>query len=195
MNRSEKRRPCYSAFFLLGLLFFWLVLAFPVFATEKGRPAPDFVLDSLEGRTVRLFNLRGKFVLINFWATWCIPCKMEMPSLESLYRRFRSDKFELLAISNDMFGEKVVRPYVEANRYDFTVLIDSKLQASNLYGIVTLPTTFLIDPEGNVIGVKEGADDWDKPETLQFFEDLLKSHTTPKKIAESLSNIYAGETP
>ena len=138
-------------------------------------PASTFTLKSLKGENVSLDHYRGKYVLLNFWATWCGPCKVEMPSLEALYQRFRSEKFDVIAVSNDMFGEKVVRPYIEANNLSFTVLLDQQLKVSHQYGVVTLPTTFLIDPEGNIIGALRGAEDWTRPNTLSYFEDLLRN--------------------
>lgn len=104
---------------------------------------------------------------------------MEMPSLEELHKRFPNEKLAVLPISNDMFGEKVVRPYVEANDFSFTILFDPTLKVSNRYGVVTLPTTFLIDQDGMIIGVLEGAEDWAKPETFLYFEELLKKLETP----------------
>ena len=165
-----------------GLLTFIGILcltAFPVCATQKGETAPDFTLRDLDGRNIRLSDYRGKLVLVNFWATWCVPCKLEMPSLEKLYQRFKSNSFEMFPISNDMFGEKVVRPYVAIKNFSFPVLVDPLLKVSNRYGVVTLPTTYLIDPEGNVIGVREGADDWAKPSTFRFFEELLRKTEDP----------------
>ncbi len=150
------------------------LLASPSLAAEN-RQASYFSLKNLDGGEVSLDQLRGKYLLINFWATWCGPCKVEMPSLQALYTRFKSEKFEVLAISNDMFGEKVVRPYVEANRLDFTVLLDQNLKVSHKYGVVTLPTSFLVDPEGKIIGVLNGAVDWTDPETMLYFESLLKN--------------------
>jgi len=135
--------------------------------------AASFTLKSLKGESVSLDHYRGKYVLLNFWATWCGPCKVEMPSLEALYQRFKSDNFDVVAVSNDMFGEKVVRPYIEASKLSFTVLLDQQLKVSHQYGVVTLPTTFLIDPEGNIIGALYGAEDWTRPNTLSYFEDLL----------------------
>lgn len=153
-------------------------------ASQKGDLAPDFLLKSLGGPKVSLNDYKGRYVLVNFWATWCIPCKMEMPSLEELHKRFPDEKLAVLPISNDMFGEKVVRPYVEANEFSFTILFDPTLKVSNRYGVVTLPTTFLVDPDGKIIGVLEGAEDWSKPETFLYFEELIKKLEAPATNSE-----------
>ncbi len=143
-------------------------------AVEKSHLAQDFTLKNLDGEEVNLSQFRGKYLLINFWATWCGPCKIEMPSLETLYRRFKSDKFDMIGISNDMFGDRVVRPYVKASKLTFPMLLDQRMTVSHQYGVVSLPTTFLIDPQGKIIGVLQGAEDWSDPGTLLFFENLLK---------------------
>ena len=163
-------------------LFFYLACALVLFSStitlaqsEKKIPAPDFTLKSLNGEDVSLSQHRGNYVLVNFWATWCGPCKMEMPSLETLYQRFKSKNFTLLAISNDMFGAKIVEPYIKANNLSFPILLDQQLQASNKFGVVSLPTTFMIDPEGNIIGELRGAEDWATPENLLYFENLLRN--------------------
>jgi len=159
--------------FSLALLLALIAARGEVLADEPV-PAASFTLKSLEGESVSLDRYRGKYVLLNFWATWCGPCKVEMPSLEALYQRFKSDNFDVVAVSNDMYGEKVVRPYIEASKLSFTVLLDQHLKVSHQYGVVTLPTTFLIDPEGNIIGALRGAEDWTRPNTLSYFEDLLR---------------------
>ena len=140
---------------------------------DKTIPAPNFTLKSLNGEEVSLSQQKGKYVLVNFWATWCGPCKVEMPSLETLHQRFKSKNFSLLAISNDMFGEQIVKPFIKANNLTFPVLLDQQLQASNKFGVVSLPTTFMIDPEGNIIGELRGAEDWSSPDNILYFENLL----------------------
>ena len=155
-------------------VFFLLVPLSSAFAEQQEEVwAPDLSLNALDGREVSLQQYRGKYVLLNFWATWCGPCKMEMPSLERLHQRFKSKNLEVVAVSNDMFGARVVVPYIKANRLSFTILLDQKMRASSDYGVVSLPTTYLIDPQGRIIGALYGAENWDEPSTLKYFEELL----------------------
>jgi peroxiredoxin len=110
-------------------------------AKEDKHIASDFTLKDLDGNNVSLHQFRGKYLLINFWATWCGPCKIEMPSLEQLYRQFKSERFDMLGISNDMFGKRVVKPYILAKKITFPMLLDQRMTVSRQYGIVSLPTT------------------------------------------------------
>ena len=138
--------------------------------------ASNFTLKNLDCKEVILSQFRAKYLLINIWSTWCGPCKIEMPSLEKLYRRFKSDNFDMLGISNDMFGDRVVRPYIKAKNITFPMLLDQRMIVSRQYGIVSLPTTILIDPQGIIIGILQGAENWSDPETLLYFENLLKKN-------------------
>ena len=154
-----------------------LLILFSVSATaqvKEGENAPNFTLKNLYGKEISLNQFRGKHVLINFWATWCGPCKIEMPSLEALYERFKDRNFVLLAISNDMFGANIVKPFVKAHNINFPVLLDQRLKVSNAFGVVSLPTTFMIDPQGKIIGALFGAEDWATPSNILYFENLLK---------------------
>ena len=154
-----------------------LLILFSVSATaqvKEGENAPNFTLKNLDGKEISLNQFRGKHVLINFWATWCGPCKIEMPSLEALYERFKDKNFVLLAISNDMFGANIVKPFVKAHNINFPVLLDQRLKVSNAFGVVSLPTTFMIDPQGKIIGTLYGAEDWATPSNILYFENLLK---------------------
>ena len=154
-----------------------LLILFSVSATaqvKEGENAPNFTLKNLDGKEISLNQFRGKHVLINFWATWCGPCKIEMPSLEALYERFKDRNFVLLAISNDMFGANIVKPFVKTHKINFPVLLDQRLKVSNAFGVVSLPTTFMIDPQGKIIGALFGAEDWATPSNILYFENLLK---------------------
>ena len=159
-------------FNILALLILFSVSA--AAQVKEGENAPNFTLKNLDGKEISLNQFRGKHVLINFWATWCGPCKIEMPSLEALYERFKDRNFVLLAISNDMFGANIVKPFVKAHKINFPVLLDQRLKVSNAFGVVSLPTTFLIDPQGKIIGALFGAEDWVTPNNILYFENLLQ---------------------
>ena len=171
MSFNIKTSLIYCLAFTCILLL--LSSTFCLAGTEKTLPAPNFTLKSLSGEEVSLLQKRGNYVLVNFWATWCGPCKVEMPSLESLHQRFKTKNFSLLAISNDMFGARIVEPFIKAHNLSFTVLLDQQLQVSNKFGVISLPTTFMIDPEGNIIGELRGAEDWASPDNILYFENLL----------------------
>jgi len=163
------------------LLKLFTILALPILFSvsaaaqvKEGEDAPNFTLKNLDGKEISLSEFRGKHVLINFWATWCGPCKIEMPSLEVLYERFKDKNFVLLAISNDMFGANIVKPFVKAHKINFTVLLDQRLKVSNAFGVVSLPTTFMIDPQGKIIGALFGAEDWVTASNILYFENLLQ---------------------
>ncbi len=162
-------------------LLLW-VLTVPAASVTVNQPAPDFSLKALDDTQFKLSEHRGKFMLLNFWATWCGPCKMEMASLEKLHRHFQSQDLTVIGISNDMFGARVVAPFIKAHALTFPVLLDPKLEVSNRYEVVGLPTTILLDREGNVIGVLNGAEDWASPKTLRYFESLL---ATPRHASRS----------
>lgn len=171
MNPVSKRIQ--AGFFWAALLWAAL-LPTAISAASETNPAPDFKLESLDGSEISLEQFRGQYLVINFWATWCGPCKMEMPSLETLHRTFKSKNLKLLAVSGDMFGAQVVRPFAEAHNLTFTILLDPTLRVSHKFGVVSLPTTYLVGPDGNIVGVSQGAENWASPEALQYFQDLLK---------------------
>ena len=170
-------KPSYKNYFILlvAILTLFFVLNGSTFAQiEEGVDAPNFTLKNLEGKEVSLNEFRGKYVLLNFWATWCGPCKIEMPSLETLYQRFKNKNFVMLAISNVMYGATVVKAFVKANKINFPVLLDQQLKTSNRFGVVSLPSTFMIDPKGKIIGAMLGAENWATPNHILYFENLLK---------------------
>ena len=142
---------------------------------KPGEPAPNFQLRDMNGRTMSLSELRGKVVLLNFWATWCGPCRVEMPAMERLYRAYDRKDFEILAVSTDAQGVAVTRPFQEENKLTFPILHDSDFRVGLSYGARTLPMTFMVDRQGIVRQHIFGARDWEAPEAHQLIEMLMKS--------------------
>ncbi len=121
-------------------------------AESSSKPvAPDFQLASLTGETVQLSDYEGKVVLIDFWATWCAPCRMEVPHLKELYSRYQEDGFEVVGISLDQAGPDVVRRFVAKHEIPYEVVMGNP-DVARRYGRVTaLPTACLIDRDGRVV--------------------------------------------
>ena len=140
-----------------------------------GSAAPDFELWNLEGQAVSLSDYHGGVVLINFWATWCGPCRVEMPAMESLYREFDRKDFQILAVSTDAQGAAVTRPFKESLGITFPILHDSDFRVGITYGARTLPMTFLVDRRGIIMHRIFGARDWHSPEARQLIRTLLKA--------------------
>jgi len=143
----------------------------PVKGSKK---APNFRLEDLRGKKVELKHFEGKVVFLNFWATWCGPCKDEMPSMEALYSQFKERGFVFLAISVDYAGLKPVKKFIEKYRYTFPVLIDPECKTLDLFGIKGIPTTLLIDKKGLILGKAIAPRDWKKPEVISILNLLLE---------------------
>ena len=140
---------------------------------RAGFPAPDFALADLAGTTRRIADFRGKIVFLNLWATWCPPCREEMPSMETLHRRLHGKDFVMLAVSEDEAGIAAVKPFVDQGGFTFPVLIDRDGLVSQRYGVTGYPETFIIDREGRVIQHVIGPEDWDSERAYQYFIHLL----------------------
>ena len=139
-----------------------------------GLPAPDFQLIDLQGNRQALPDYHGKVVLLNFWATWCGPCRVEMPSMERVYQDLKDEGFAILAISSDPQGSIVTRPFVASQGLTFPILHDSDYRVSGSYGVRTLPMSFLIDRNGTLIQRVFGARDWNSPEARELIHGLLQ---------------------
>ena len=180
---SEKRKLILIIIVLIGS--FSLLILYFIFSVNT-RPGPrtnvgsemsvaaqDFELPTLSGDYVRLSNFRGKVVFLNIWATWCPPCREEMPSMESLYRKLKGRDFEMLAVSIDGEGGKAVRPFAAKYGLTFPVLLDPDNKTSKLYGLTGVPETFIIDKNGMVIKKVIGAQNWMKKEWLDYFDRII----------------------
>ena len=142
---------------------------------QVGDEAPNFMLRDLAGNAMSLSQLRGKVVLLNFWATWCGPCRVEMPAMEQLYRTLPRREFEILAVSTDPQGAAVTHPFQREMGFTFPILHDSEYRVGLMYGARTIPLTFMVDRRGIVRQKIFGARDWDSPEARDLIHELMKS--------------------
>jgi thiol-disulfide isomerase/thioredoxin len=143
-------------------------------------PAPSTVFQTLEGAAVSLADFRGKVVLVNFWATWCVPCVREMPNLERLHQALAGEGLVVLAVSNDRGGSAVVNPFLaRLDLQHLPVFLDPKGGLAQAFALKGLPTTFVIGRDGRVLAGLIGPAEWDSPESLQFLRHYLNQETGP----------------
>ncbi|MCS0672041.1 TlpA disulfide reductase family protein [Cytobacillus firmus] len=117
---------------------------------EKGNLAPDFELTDMEGNPVKLSDFRGKAVLLNFWASWCPPCRAEMPHMEKLYNKYKGENFDILAVNltNTEKNSGDAEKFVKELELTFTIPMDVKGEAGSDYNIMAYPTSYFIDSDG-----------------------------------------------
>ena len=136
--------------------------------------APDFTLADLSGDEITLSDYRGKVVIVNFWATWCPPCRAEMPSMERLFQALKDDGLVMLAVNIEPNGRQTVPGFLAKNPHTFPVLFDEQGVVQKRYGVFRFPESFVIRKDGTVDDRVIGAIDWAHPETLTYFRNLLK---------------------
>ena len=144
------------------------------FKSQEGYMAPRFSLRNLKGNMEGLDDHLGKVIVVNFWATWCVPCVKEMPSFENLYRRYRSQGLILLAVSLDKGDSTKVQEFADKHKLSFPILLDTKGVAEKLYPSFSIPFTYVIDKQGRVVARVDGAKNWESSETFEAVEHLLK---------------------
>lgn len=135
--------------------------------------APDFTLTALNGERVSLSQYRGKVVFLNFWATWCPPCRAELPSMQRLNEVFAGRDFVMLAVNVESDGAKILPEFLRQFPHSYQVLLDGDGQAQKLYGVDKFPETFVIDKQGRVVERIIGARDWSATAMLQRFNTLV----------------------
>jgi thiol-disulfide isomerase/thioredoxin len=152
-----------------------LVFALPVFATSSSGPAPAFQLTGRNGKAIDLSQFKGQVVMINFWATWCKPCREEMPLLEDIYKKYKPMGFTLLGVNvepNSKDAEawlgKLSKPVT------FPVAFDTDSKVTKLYKVVVMPSTVFVDRKGNVRVIHKGYKAGDENEYLTQIRSLLK---------------------
>jgi len=127
-----------------------LLVASLAWAATVSGPAPNFTLQSNAGGQVSLASLKGKVVMVNFWATWCVPCRQEMPHLEALYEKYNSLGFELLAVNVEKNNAEGARKWLQETPVTFPVLFDPENQVTKLYKVQTMPSTVIIGRDGTM---------------------------------------------
>jgi peroxiredoxin len=139
----------------------------------SGDLAPDFRLPSTDGRSIGLADLRGKVVMVHFWATWCPPCVEELPTLAKFYEELKGGDFEMLAVSVDEGGSAAVNAFLRKNGLNLPVLLDPGGSVSGLYGTYKFPETYIVDRKGEVRYKVIGPRDWRDPEALRVMRELI----------------------
>jgi peroxiredoxin len=150
------------------------------FGLRAGSAVPGFTLPALNGPSVDLASLRGRVVVLNFWATWCPPCVAEMPSLERLHRALGAKGLAVLGVSVDQ-DEQTLRDFVKRAGVSFPILRDPDAHVAREYRTTGYPETFLIDGSGTILRVYVGPVEWDTPEVLDYLRGLLEGSTRPTR--------------
>ena len=141
---------------------------------ESPKPLPAIAFEDEQGRAQSLSDFHGKVVLLNIWATWCGPCRREMPALDRLQATLGGPEFEVVALSIDRTGIEAVRKfYAEVGVRNLTIHIDSSGKAARELGAIGIPATFLIDREGREIGRLIGPAEWDAPGIVEFLKRVV----------------------
>lgn len=170
-----------------------VVLSFVLLATEAARAqdmrfdfrvldtpraTPDLSFSDINGTTLSLQDFRGKYVLLNVWATWCPPCREELPSLENLQDELGGSTFQVVALSTDT-GRRgaVLQLFEELGLDDSGIFIDENGSATRDLGVFGMPATLLIDGDGNEVGRKLGPAEWDSPAAVAFFRAIIEGTT------------------
>jgi peroxiredoxin len=138
---------------------------------SRQKLAEDFTLSTPKGKKIKLSDYRGKLVFMNFWATWCPPCREEMPAMQRLWEQQKDNGLVILAISLDSDPD-VVPSFVKNHGFTFPVLVDPKMATANVYGVRALPSSFIIDRQGNMTALALGPRTWDNDAAQSLFEGL-----------------------
>ncbi len=142
-------------------------------AKEVSGPAPDFTLKSLSGKNMKLSEMRGTVILLNFWASWCAPCRLEMPLLTQLHDKYKDLGFTVLGVNVEE-DSNMARRYIAERPVDFPVLLDNTNKVSKLYKVVAMPTTVVIDRDGNMRFLHQGYKPGDEKKYKRMVKKLIR---------------------
>jgi len=178
--------PRLGAILLTGFALGWVIYGCSPAKTARAaslkpgserHAAPDFALKDADGKTVRLSDYKGKVVLLDFWATYCGPCKIEIPWFMDFERKHKDQGFSVLGVSMDDDGWDAVKPFINDLAINYRVVVGNDATADKFGGIEALPTTFLIDRDGNIASVHVGLTS--KSEIEDDIEQLLQTPAHP----------------
>lgn len=155
------------------VLVLLMLVAVPLQAKEAKGPAPDFTLKSLDGPNMKLSEQAGNVVMINFWASWCAPCRVEMPKLNDLYNKYKDLGFVLLGVNVEQ-QETPMRNFLQKRPVDFPILMDKGNDVSKLYNVIAMPTTVLVDRSGNIRYIHQGYKEGDEKKYRKMIKKLLR---------------------
>jgi len=150
-------------------------ITFGVQRSFDQKQASAFSLRDLEGKNLALTHLKGKPILLTFWASWCSSCKEELPSLEK-FSVGKKDHLTILAIAIDGENDRKIQSFIKKNKITFPILLDVRGWIARSYGVRMVPTTFLIDGEGLMVGIVMGERDWSLPEARSVIQELFSLH-------------------
>ena len=160
--------------------------------TRVGFLAPTFSLERLEGGTSSSTEFRGKVVLINFWATWCGPCRAEMPSLEALSHEFPSQEFMVVGISSDYEGAQIVQPFVESFGLTFPILLDPEMAVNDRFEVRAIPASIILDRQGIIRHKFFGAMDWTTLKNKDLIRSLIAEAGDPPRVSPGVQGAAPG---
>lgn len=156
------------------LLHSSIALAGQTLTKVPGNPeAPEFNLEDQDGNFLKMSDYKGKVVIVNFWATWCPPCREEMPSMERLYREFESQGLVMLAVNVEANGKQMVAKFLQKTPHSFPILLDSDNIAQNAYGVFRFPESYIIDRNGVVVEKIIGGRDWMSGSIFKLIKFLI----------------------
>ena len=135
--------------------------------------AENFQGVPVNGTQSELFMYQNKFILLNFWATWCVPCLKELPDMERLHQKLSKEGLVILAVAMGEDKQKV-KKFLKKHNLHFPIMADPEMEISELYGVKNLPTTFLIDRDRVIIGRALGPREWSNPDLVEFFRKKIK---------------------
>lgn len=165
------------AILVIGLFVFFFVVKKEETSRQAaviGLGAPELTVSDPSGKTYTLPDLKGSVVFVNFWASWCQPCRDEMPSIQGLYNQFRNDqRFRMLTVLYKDEYQKA-SAYLQSNRFDLPVYLDGDSRSARSYGVTGVPETYIIDKRGILREKVIGPADWISPKAVEFISNLLK---------------------